>query len=229
MISGIEGGCTSDVTLLLDELTHIRETQLFQELGRLTSQLHEILTNLERDAMLATLADTQIPDAKERLTYVMTKSEEAAHQTLTAIEDTVPVVSGLRTRAEGLKHFWIRVLQQEIAVDEFRNRLVELVDYFDTVQGETVKINRNLTEILMAQEAQDLTGQMIRRVIEVVHDLEAHLVGFMRSCCTHPAAESRLDRDDRRKLTGPRIKEGGSPDVVSSQDEVDDLLSSLGF
>jgi chemotaxis protein CheZ len=229
IISGIENGRTNEVTLLLDELTRIRESHLFQELGRLTRQLHDVLANLERDAVLAKLADKQIPDAKERLNYVMAKSEEAAHQTLAAIEDSVPVVSSLSARAGGLKHFWVRVSQGQMEVAEFRQRLLELLDYFDTVQDDTTKINRNLTEILMAQEAQDLTGQVIRRIIELVQDLEAQLVGFMRSCSDFPSEERGTDGGGTGKLEGPQIKAGCSPDVVSNQDEVDDLLSSLGF
>ena len=229
IISGIESGCIGEVTLLLDELTRIRETHLFRELGRLTRQLHEVLANLERDTVLATLADSQIPDAKERLNYVMTKSEEAAHRTLAAIEGTVPLVSSLCARAGALKPFWLRLSQGEIEVTGFRERLAELLDYFDAVRADTTKISRNLTDILMAQEAQDLTGQVIRRVIELVQDVEAQLVGFMRSCSDLPPAERAPDNGDTGKLEGPQINAGRSSDVVSNQDEVDDLLSSLGF
>lgn len=229
IIGGIESGRTNEVTRLLDELARIRETHLFQESGRLMRQLHDVLANLERDAVLAKLADTQIPDAKARLNYVMTKSEEAAHQTLAAIEASVPMVGSFSARAEGLKHCWLRLSQGEMEVTEFRERLAELLDYFDTLQGDTAKIKRNLIEILMAQEAQDLTGQVIRRVIELVQDLEAQLVGLMRSRSDLPPGERGTAGGGTGKLEGPQIKAGCSPDVVANQDEVDDLLSSLGF
>ncbi|MFZ0257189.1 MAG: protein phosphatase CheZ [Gammaproteobacteria bacterium] len=229
IISGIQSGRADEVTQLLDELTGIRESHLFQELGRLTRQLHEALTSFERDAAITRLADTQIPAAKERLRYVMAKSEEATHQTLAAIEDTVPIVNGLGTRAKELGQLCLHLSRSDMRVAELPTRLGELLDYFDSVRGETAKISSNLTKVLMAQEAQDLTGQVIRRVIELVQDLEAQLVGFMASCGDFAPKTHSPARIDTTKLEGPQLKAAHNPDVISSQDEVDDLLSSLGF
>lgn len=229
IVRGIESGHADEVTQLLDELTGIRESHLFQELGRLTRQLHEALTSLERDAAIARLADTQIPAAKERLNYVMAKSEEATHQTLAAIEDTVPIVNGLGARAKELRQLCLYLSRGDLRVAELRVHLGELLGYFDSVRGEAAKISNNLTKVLMAQEAQDLTGQVIRRIIELVQDLEAQWVGFMASCGDFAPRTHSPASIDTTKPEGPQLKTTHTPDVVSNQDEVDDLLSSLGF
>lgn len=228
--SGIEDGRQSEVAQLVDELTGIRESHLFKKLGRLTRQLHEVLTSLERDTALARLADTQIPAAKERLNYVMAKSEEATHQTLTAIEETVPIVNALGARTEEMRQSCVRFSVSGILGDELQLHLGEILAYFDTVRDETKKISQNLTTVLLAQEAQDLTGQVIRRVIELVQELESQLVGFVASCGDYSTTVPPPIPTDTRKLEGPQIKPTqGNPAVVSNQDEVDDLLSSLGF
>ena len=229
LIDGIESGHADDVTRVLDELTSIRESHLFQGLGRLTRQLHEVLTSLERETVLARLADTQLPAAKERLNYVMAKSEEATHETLTAIEDTVPIANALGARAKQLGQACSPLVQGDVPLPELPVPIAEILRYFDIVAEDTAKIGNNLSKVLIAQEAQDLTGQVIRRVIELVQDLESQLVGFMAAYGDVNPRTPTSPSPTPAKLEGPQFKPGPNPEVVASQDEVDDLLSSLGF
>ena len=213
---------------LLDELTRLRESQLFQEMGRVTRELHEALNGFHSEAELAELAGNHISDAKERLDFVISKTEESAHKTLSAIEQTVPISEGLVQRAKALKDDWTRFERRELSVGEFRALAHELMEFFDSIQMDAEHINNNLTNVLMAQDFQDLTGQVIRRVIQLVQEVEESLVGLIRMRGRgRRAVEQAPDNGSRGE--GPQIGGNGAGNVVSNQDEVDDLLSSLGF
>lgn len=229
LTDALETGRTEDVASLLDVLIGMRESRLFQELGRLTRQLHETLSHFEQDDRLAQLAGKQIPDARERLDYAITKTEEAAHCTLTAVENAVPIGQGLAQRARALKEPWRRLQRERLAVEDFRAPLRELLEFFDIVERDAIQINTYLSEVLMAQEFQDLTGQMIHHVMEVVQEVENHLVSFIRARGHLVSPDTVGQELDNARPQGPAVKTKGVQEVVSGQDEVDDLLSSLGF
>ncbi|MDQ3267870.1 MAG: protein phosphatase CheZ, partial [Pseudomonadota bacterium] len=82
-----------------------------------------------------------------------------------------------------------------------------------------------LTEIMMAQDFQDLTGQVIKKIVEVTQNLEKQLVELLvesSPSVANPDPHAGL-------LNGPVINASGRTDVVTNQDQVDDLLESMGF
>jgi len=228
LVQTLEAGDDVKANQILDELTKLRESQLFQELGKLTRELHEALNAFRLDSRLTNLASVDIPDAKERLNYVITMTEQAASRTLSAVEESRPLCSELMSWAGLLHEDWQRFMRREMEVVEFRDLCKRLMEFLSWIQGKVTRVDSNLSEVLMAQGFQDLTSQIIRRVITLVEDVEHNLVNLIRLTGQKMSpAETPAPRTDT--LDGPQIPGKSSPDAVSGQDEVDTLLSSLGF
>ncbi|MGD8208132.1 MAG: protein phosphatase CheZ [Thiohalocapsa sp.] len=226
----LERGEDAQVERLIDDMTDHRDINLFQQLGVLTRELHETINSFQIDSRLAAIADKDIPDAKERLNYVVTMTEEAAHKTLNAVEGSLPIAESLGASADELKAAWARFRGREMSLEEFRSLSKEIETFLDRTSADAHSIRSDLSAVMMAQSAQDLTGQIIRRVVSLVQDLEDNLVELVR------LTGMRFAQDEETKDKGTGEPRGGGPvvpsvdkDVVTSQDEVDDLLSSLGF
>jgi chemotaxis protein CheZ len=235
LVTHIEAGDEESAARLIEELGRMHESVLFQELGKLTRDLHEALNSFRLDSRLSEITATEIPDAKERLNYVVTMTEQAAHRTLTAVEESLPMSEALASRAGELSGVWQRFRSRDLSAEEFRQLSGELDVFLEQVNGDAECIRRNLSDVLMAQDFQDLTGQVIRRVINLVQDVEQNLVGLIRISgdrLTVPDAKKQQEKsqEEQNKGMGPAVPgTAGASDVVSGQDDVDDLLSSLGF
>lgn len=238
LVSELEAGNATAAESLIEQLSRLREQTLFQELGKMTRQLHDALNSFALDNRMQTLAESDIPDAKARLNHVIEMTEESANRTLTAVEGTLPIAEHLQEKAKTLHEKWDRFRNKDMNVDEFRSMSKEIDDFLDITKDNTGRIHSNLSEVMMAQDFQDLTGQIIRRVITLVQEVEDNLVELIRLSGgmgleneqeKKAGTESSMDEDVMRGV-GPQVPgvgdEGGS---VSGQDEVDDLLSSLGF
>jgi len=228
LVVQIEAGNTERADELLDELSGLRESRLFQDLGKLTRTLHEAISNFQLDPRLSSLAREDIPDARDRLRYVVTKTEESANRTLKAVEDSIPLAKRLSQRATEHQEQWERFLRREMDVKEFRMLTHSLREFLGGIISDSTSLGKNLSEVLLAQEFQDITGQVINRVIQVVQDVEDGLVEMVRVCGSRIQASPQDDRKAPTMLEGPQIdpKKSG---VVANQDDVDSLLSSLGF
>lgn len=232
LVAALEHGDHPQVDQLLDEIGQLRETALFQEVGRLTRQLHDTLANFAVDERLADLTEKEIPDAKERLNYVIAMTEQAANTTLNAVEAILPITAALEEQSGELAAQWQRFRQREMSVDEFRDLSRRLGDHLTETHSQLGGIQSQLTEVLMAQGFQDLTGQIIRRVIQLVQDVEQNMVDMIRisgrryRATAAPAAVEAAPPQEPK--LGPSVP-GIDTDAVHSQDDVDALLSSLGF
>ncbi|MFZ2207361.1 MAG: protein phosphatase CheZ [Porticoccaceae bacterium] len=223
-------GNREQAEMLLDELSRVKQTDLFREVGKLTRDLHEALNHFRMDTRLADFAVQDIPDAKERLNYVIAMTEQSANKTLGAVESALPLSEQLRDHSVVLTEQWLKFRSREMSVQEFRDFCRVLDRFFLEVSDGARTLNGYLSEVLMAQDFQDLTGQIIRRVITLVQDLEVSLVDLIR--LSGPAAIKREVGDKSGKvvaLAGPVVPGVDHGDSVQGQDEVDALLSSLGF
>lgn len=233
LIEAIEKEDAEATDRFVDEMTKLRETELFKEVGMLTRQLHESLNSFRLDSRLSDIASQDIPDARERLNYVIAKTEDAAHRTLNAIEDSITRMDSLVGTAASVKAEWTRFRNRDLSVDEFRKLSKDIDSFLDTIEELGGKVQGNLTEALMAQDFQDLTGQVIRRVISLVQEVEDNLVKLIRISGSKQGEEKAeaADTNDKIKAEGPTIPNTADTQnaTVSNQDEVDDLLSSLGF
>jgi len=228
LVSALEQGDEVSADGLLDQLAGLRETQLFKEIGKLTRQLHDTMVSFSVDSKIAAMTEHDIPDAKERLHYVIAMTEQAADKTLTEVETLLPISQQLNEQVALLSSKWGRFLDREMPLDEFKSMSGEISSYFKESSAELKRIQAGLNEILMAQGFQDITGQIIRRVIDLVQDLESSMIKLISISGRKTGGD---DVEKHVELPGPVVpgvddREGG---VAHNQDDVDDLLSSLGF
>jgi chemotaxis protein CheZ len=181
---------------------------------------------------LSELTEKEIPDAKERLNFVIKMTDDAAHATLNAIDDILPVSDDLSEKSKDLQEKWTRFTAREMPLDEFKTMAQEITHYLAASTEGAGQIHSKLNEVVMAQGFQDLTGQVIRKVIKLVQEVEGSLVELIRISKTNakkPNKQDKAEQDERAKLEGPAVPGIQVEGAVNSQDEVDDLLSSLGF
>ena len=232
-VSYLEAGDSESADEALAEMTDLRESQLFNELGRLTRDFHETLNSFSSDDRFDTLANDDIPDARERLNYVITKTGDAAHKTLTAVESALPMCETLEDAVSNLNTEWGRFLAKEMKPQEFRALSLVIRDFFEKSGADVKAVRSDLNDILMAQDFQDITGQIIKRVISLVTEVEGSLVELVKVGSKlgikSDSSNKKKDGEESSELAGPQVPGMESESIVASQDDVDDLLSSLGF
>ncbi len=228
LINAIEQDDEDRIKTELMALTNARESALFQQIGKLTRELHEALNNFKVDARLVDLTHNDMPDTRDRLNYVIQTTEEAAHKTLGYIDKTLPLANELKQTAAKLNESWQRFRNREMSATEFRDLSREIEAYLPVVNTHAGEIHNNLSEMTLAQGFQDLTGQVLRQVIGLVEEVENNLVKLVKVAGqTQQSGETKVV--DPLKAEGPQINAKNKPNVVNNQDDVDDLLSSLGF
>jgi len=228
-VEALEHGREQEADQILEEIANTRETLLFQEIGKLTRQVHDSMAEFALDAKIAEFAKNDIPDAKERLNYVISATQEAADTTLTAVEEIIPLTEDLGNLTQDLNEKWARFRRKEMEFSEFKEMSKDLPDYFSASMNGLQTIQSRLNDVLLAQGFQDITGQIIKLVINLVHDVELSMVELIRiTGGTSVRSDSRAQREEA-ELAGPAIPSLDSGDTIAGQDDVDDLLSSLGF
>lgn len=200
------------------------EHEMFNKVGSLARQLHDSLRGLGYDRALEEAA-SQIPDAQQRLAYVAQLTEQAANRVLEATEIARPLQDTLLSDSEALSTRWDRMFANELSVDEFKQLASDTRAFFNTAPGKVRTTNDQLTEIMMAQDFQDLTGQVIKKIVDLAQDLERQLVNVL----IETIPEDRKAAVPEGLMNGPVVSATGRTDVVTSQSQVDDLLESLGF
>ena len=225
-LDAIQEGNEEQADEILEMIAAERESRLFEEIGKLTRELHDSLASVRTESDLAGMAENEIPDAKERLNFVIEKTEAAANRTMDSVEEILPVSETIRTRAGQLQEDWSRFQRREMDVEEFKKMGDELVEFLDELTKNSDKIHEGLTNILMAQDFQDITGQVIRKVIVVVQNVEESLVGLIRKTGVQAVSKKSVSEIEAE---GPQMNAKNKDNVVNGQDDVDDLLSSLGF
>ncbi len=228
----VESGNTEEADRILDQIAKLREASLFQELGKLTREFHEALNSFRLDSRLANFAEKEFPDARERLRHVVDMTAKSADRSLTAAEESMPICDGIENEANDLKGQWERFVSRDMSAEEFRQLSGRISGFFETLGSDAGTLRGNLNEVMMAQDFQDLTGQIIERVITLVDDMESSLVDLIRiSGQNLRPHEAEQKEEDVLMGAGPVVPgvDDAAANVVSGQDEVDDLLSSLGF
>ena len=233
LVASLQSEETSDRQLeaQIEAVNNLRDNTLFQELGKMTREIHDSIMNFRMDTRIADLAETDIPDAKDRLEYVIAMTEKAANTAMGVIEEGSPVAEKLGAQASVLKAQWEKFRKRELTSDELRDMGNDVEAFFNESELMMSKLLSGFTEILMAQDFQDLTGQIIRQVINLVNEIETNLVELIKIQGENLAQEEpQIEKTAETKLEGPQVPgKESSDDVMKGQDDVDDLLASLGF
>lgn len=207
LVAALEQGREEEAAQLLRSLQDVRAKPLFRHLAELTRDVHQSLVGLSSDPHLVELTKSEMPDARNRLSYVIAKTEDSTHRTLAAVEDMMPLAERLVSGAS------------DSALDGNPDAMRAYIDEA-AATGEVIR--GGLTEVLMAQEFQDLTGQVIRRTIEIVGEVERKLVNLI-------TAELPGTEHPRPVPTGPQGPAmSNNAHAVHHQDDVDALLAELG-
>lgn len=221
------------IASIVGELTTLRESSLYQELGMLTREIHDTIATFGNDNRIAELATEDIPDAKQRLHFIVTKTNEAAHRTMTVAEETMDAMGTFSGRASAVRERWIQFRNSELSKQEFIQLNDEIGQFFDSVEPECATVKSKMNEIMLAQDYQDITGQMIKQVVNMVQEVEEKLVRLVAiSSLGDRAPIEKIEK--REKINGeiaegPQLPTADNKLVASSQADVDDLLASLGF
>ena len=179
LVEYLENGEQEKADKLILDTASKEQSELFAEIGKLTRQLHEALKNFDLDTRLTGLTTEAIPDAKQRLNYVMEMTESAANKTMDAVEASLPIAQQLADDIATIKPTWDRLMNREIELGEFKSLCHSLDKFMNSSQTKTDELQGLMTNVLMAQDYQDLTGQVIRRVIELVREVEDSLINLL--------------------------------------------------
>jgi len=227
LVTALEANDHKEANTVLNKLTSTAGSVLFHEIGKLTRDLHDRLINFEADLNIADIDKTAVQDAKIRLNYVIEKTDEATNHTLNIIDSFTPAIEELESDSSNLMGEWSRFIAKEMTADEFRTLTKNISKYLDNSNKNYNELKASMSEIVIAQSFQDITGQIIKKVINLVQDVENSLVRVIKYTGKEPLQGSADSKNTAAE--GPQIPGVITSDVVSGQDEVDDLLSSLGF
>lgn len=209
---------------LMHTLSDNKQEDMISRIGHMTRTLHDSLSALGYDKVLEQVAQ-EIPDARDRLNYVAKMTEQAAERVLNATDQATPLQSELADRASVLKARWQEVMAKSALKSEYDSVVQETLEYLSLADKNTATTKSLLMDIMMAQDFQDLTGQVIKKITTLVQELEKQLVQVLVDFS--PGAKK--EEASSSLLNGPQINPHNTVDVVSNQEQVDDLLDSLGF
>jgi chemotaxis protein CheZ len=203
------------------------QDKVFNKIGQMARQLHDTLRELGYDRLIEKTVTDDIPDAKDRLAYIANLTEKAACKVLNATDIAQPIQDELEASAKALGVRWDKLYANELSVEEFKQLAAETREYLSSGVPQRVgAVNAQLMEIMMAQDFQDLTGQVIKKVVLLAQTLESQLMKVLIDVIPE---QRKNDQKVTGLLNGPVINSDGRTDVVVSQQQVDDLLGSLGF
>jgi chemotaxis protein CheZ len=199
--------------------------EVLSRIGHMTRALHENLRGLGLDKLIEKAA-SDIPDARDRLDYVARLSEQAAKRVLDATDAANPLQDGIDGSAADLSRSWRTLLDTPAGTEaDWRALAGQTIASLESSRAAAAATKGHLMDIMMAQDFQDLTGQVIGRITGIAQNLEKQLVQMLVDY-----APSEIKRElDSGLLNGPQINPESQVDVVADQGQVDDLLDSLGF
>jgi chemotaxis protein CheZ len=190
---------------------------VFQQIGSITRLLHDTLTQVGVMPQLQ-VATEGLPDARSRLSYIATKTADAANKVLNSVDqakvDHAAISEATRSIAAAIVADPVKAVASGA-----------VLNFVQDVETRTAAIDGHLTDIMMAQDFHDLTGQVVAKVVKLASDLEDSLVKLL----VQVVPDEKREKVDLNVLDGPVVNPEGRTDVVTDQGEVDDLLASLGF
>lgn len=201
-----------------------RQQQAFVQIGQLTRLLHDTIRQLGYDRLLEETAE-KLPDARQRLSYISQMTEQAASRVLNATDIAKPIQDRIEEQSSALSTRWTALYAGKLSVDEFKSLANETRAFLDQSASESRVVNEQLLEIMMAQDFQDLTGQVIKKIVDMANKMENGLLKVLIDIMP----ENKRSQAEDGLLNGPVVNAGEREDVVTSQEQVDDLLDSLGF
>ena len=258
LIEELAKGDIGSALQVINELQQAKHQAFYNEIGQLTRGLHDAINSFSDDVAEDENLDSStlsgMSDASERLNYVIDITEKTSHETMDRVDTSLNLIDKLDNQSVRFKDLLSLVGQLEGEFDALNGVYDRTCQVKEESEETIADLKQQLTEILLAQSSQDISGQLIRRVISLLTDVQSGLVqlidmaakidnlsvaelGGVRVTKTQPAVKSANNKNESvtaqepvkpPKAEGPQIHTD-NPNVVAGQDDVDDLLSSLGF
>ncbi len=191
---------------------------IFDRLGNVVRMLHDSMRALGYDRSLSDVA-IQVADAQDRLEYVATLTEQAANKVLNATDLGMPEQDELAKKAKVIDTRWDDLFAGKMSVEEFKSLARDSKEFANVVMAATEAEKARLLDIMMAQDFQDLTGQLIKKVVAINKRVERELAQILLDNAPADLRDKAVEL-----MEGPSV-----PNAALEQDDVDNLLESLGF
>src|SRR5690554_4769793 len=184
LIEKLQGDHYDEAAQLIHAMTEARDRHIFQSVGRLTRGLHDAIVNFNLDGDFSreppSIESSEMRDASNRLTYVIDMTQQAAERTMDKVEEAAPIATEMGQEADALRTEWARLKTRDMSADEFRVLYARMDQFLENMVGGAGQLSKNLQEIILEQGFQDLTGQVLKRVIGLISDVEQDLVSLVR-------------------------------------------------
>jgi chemotaxis protein CheZ len=202
---------------------------MFERLGGIVRLLHDSLRELGYDKAL-TEASTQIVDAQDRLEYVANLTEQAANKVLNTLDEGMPAQDELSKQSRKMEDRWADLFAGKFSIDEFKVLAGDSRQFAQAVSAATEAEKARLLDIMMAQDFQDITGQLIKKVVAITKRVENELAQLLRDNAPPEMREKLAQKHSAQEQQPVTLMQGPSvPSAALDQDSVDDLLADLGF
>jgi chemotaxis protein CheZ len=200
---------------------------MFERLGNIVRLLHDSLRELGYDKALSD-ASSQIVDAQDRLEYVASLTEQAANKVLNTLDEGMPAQDALSKHARDMQARWDELFAGKLSIEQFKALAGDSRQFAQLVADATEKEKARLLDIMMAQDFQDITGQLIKKVVTITKTVEHELAQILRDNAP-PEMREKLAQKQQAPAPAPLMQGPSVPEMALDQDNVDDLLADLGF
>lgn len=196
---------------------------MYERLGGIVRMLHDSLRQLGYDRSLSDVA-SQITDAQGRLEHVASLTEQAANRVLNTVDTGLPEQEALSKQAQDMENRWAMLFDGKLSIDEFKALAGDSKQFASTVMQASEAEKARLLEIMMAQDFQDITGQLIKKIVAITSTAEQELAQLLRDNAPPEVKAAMAENKPAELMTGP-----SAPGAAMEQDDVDSLLADLGF
>lgn len=234
LTAALDAGDDSAFRGAFDRLREQLNVQLNPELKRLTADAQSALRRFREQARLEVLADQEVPDARRRLAHVVKLTEEAAHRTLDLVEQSSPLIDRMALESSQLMEEWGLHGSRQLAVNTLWPERAH--ETLERTLRDADLVRRYLSQMLLAQGYQDLSGQIINAVIRLVTELEqvlGQLVSLANGEDTRRMPALKLDQTQPQPDlegsagAGPHVPGVGATQYVDDQGDIDALIASV--
>lgn len=198
--------------------------EFYHRVGALTRQLHDALRELGYHQKVEQAVNS-LPDTRQRLDYIARLTGQAAERAISNVEKGQDIQARVEAEARKLEGQWSLLYARKLGVDEFKQVAAQTHSYLRSAAQDSRATQALLTDIMMAQDFHDLTGQVIQKVLKLAQDFEEELVKLL----IESTPLDKRNASHSEWMNGPVVDVAGRDDIVTDQAQVDDLLESLGF
>jgi chemotaxis protein CheZ len=219
MVGALHNGSAAQALASID----LSDKPMYERLGNIVRMLHDSLRELGYDRSLTNVAN-QINDAQGRLEYIATLTEQAATKVLNTIDIGLPQQEELGKRSKQMEERWAQLFDGKLSIDEFKTLAGDSKTFAAQVSQATETEKARLLDIMMAQDFQDITGQLIKKIVVITHTVESELAQLLKDNAPPEAKAAMAAAEATSLMQGP-----SNPGQAMVQDDVDSLLADLGF